>query len=157
MNKCDVQMRPNNGKKEFYFSGSIDETLILFFDMFSPEQSEITIDLNQIVAINSTGIREWINLMHKLSKSTIKLAHCPKVFIDQVNMVKGFLPENASIESFYVPYYSEQKKSEMKVLFEKNKQFTLTSVNFENNIVDGTGTAFEIDVIPAKYFKFIKA
>lgn len=157
MSKCKIKTITNNGSTEFVFSGSIDETLIIHFALFSDTNDVVTLHLDEVVAINSTGIREWINLMSRLKSAKIRLTKCPKVFIDQINMVKGFLPANAFVDSFYVPYFSEQSSSEKKVLFERNKQFTDKEVNFENSIVDEDGATFEIDIIPDKYFKFIRS
>ena len=142
---------------EFVLSGSIDETLIIHFDLFSDTKDVVTLHLDEVVSINSTGIREWINLMNRLKSAKIRLTKCPKIFVDQINMVKGFLPANAGVDSFYVPYFSEQSSSEKKILFERNKQFTDKEVKFENTIVDEDGAAFEIDIIPDKYFKFIRS
>lgn len=157
MSKCKIRTVTNNGLSEYVFSGSIDETLIIHFDLFSDTTGVVTLHLDEVVAINSTGIREWINLMNQLKSAKIRLIKCPKVFIDQINMVKGFLPANAAVDSFYVPYFSEQSGSEKKILFERNNQFTDKEVKFENSIVDVDGATFEIDVIPDKYFKFIRS
>lgn len=153
MSKCKIEVI---SPTEYAFSGSIDETLILHFDLFTDTQEVVLLHLDGIVAINSTGIREWINLMGRLKSAKIRLTKCPKVIVDQINMVKGFLPANAAVDSFYVPYFSEQSSSEKKILFERNKQFTGKEVSFENSIVDGDGASFEIDIIPDKYFKFIR-
>lgn len=155
MSKCQVKSVKNNDKIEFIFSGSIDESLASYLDIF-PTVPSLTINLDAIDSINSIGIREWIKLMTKLATSQISLIKCPKVFIDQVNMVKGFLPANAQIESFYVPYFSEEKNIEKKVLFEKDKHFTQNFINYNSTITDEAGVSYEIDVIDSKYFKFIK-
>lgn len=157
MSKCTVKTIDNNGITEFVFSGSIDETLMIHFDLFSTNQDVVTIHLDEVSSINSTGIREWINLMNRLKSAKIRLTKCPKLFVDQINMVKGFLPVNAFVDSFYVPYFSEQSSSEKKILFELNKQYTGKVVNFENSITDESGVNFEIDIIPDKYFKFIRS
>lgn len=155
MNTCQVKSVKNNDTVEFVFSGSIDESLANYINIF-PEIPTMTINLDQVISINSTGIREWIKLMNKVSGSEIKIIKCPKVFIDQVNMVKGFLPQNAQIESFYVPYFSETKNSELKILFEKGKNFTKSFINCKESVTDEAGAVYDIDVISSKYFKFIK-
>lgn len=156
MSKCKVEVITNNGTTEYVLSGSIDETLIIHFDLFTETQDVVMLHLDGVIAINSTGIREWINLMGRLKSAKIRLSKCPKVIVDQINMVKGFLPTNASVDSFYVPYFSEQSSSEKKILFERNRQFTDKEVSFENSIIDEDGASFEIDIIPDKYFKFIR-
>ncbi|MEK6628234.1 MAG: hypothetical protein AABY53_06375 [Bdellovibrionota bacterium] len=150
MNKCQVKSVKKGDEIEFVFSGSIDESLANYLSIF-PAIPKITINLEEINSINSTGIREWINLMTKLETSKITLTNCPKIFIDQVNMVKGFLSANAVVESFYVPYYSESADAEKKIKLEKANGF-----KYENTITDPSGTVYEIDVIVSKYFKFIQ-
>lgn len=156
MSKFNVSTIVNNDIKEFAFSGCIDDTLLVFFHLFPTNQPVTTIHLDEVNSINSTGIREWINLMQILKSSKIKLQKCPKVFIDQANMVKGFLAPNATVESFYVPYFSEESNLEKKILFERDKHYTDSSINFESTIVDG-GVSYDVDIIPSKYFKFMKS
>ena len=44
----------------------------------------------------------------------IEFRNCPKVIIDQINMVKGFLPENAIVESFLRPLLQRRKPEKKK-------------------------------------------
>ena len=155
MSRCQVTLFIGTAI-EFKISGCIDETLSGFSNLFS-EQANLLINLEEVTAINSVGIREWIKLMRKLKDAKIHLTHCPKLFIDQVNMVKGVLPENSQIKSFYVPYYSEKKNSENKVLFERNVHFSEKFINYNTTISGNDGHSYDLDVNPARYFKFIKA
>jgi hypothetical protein len=152
MNRCQVKSVNNNNTVEFVFSGCIDESLASYLDVF-PKLPTFNMNFKDITSINSTGIREWIKLITKLKDSQINCYHCPKVFIDQVNMVKGFVTENVII---HVPYFSEDASLEKVILLESGKNFQPNFVNFNEKIKDENGVEFEIDVIPAKYFKFIK-
>ena len=156
MNRCQVKSVKKNNIIEFIFSGSIDESLANYIKIF-PSVPTMTINLDGIRSINSAGTREWVSLMRKVEMSKVTLIKCPKIFIDQVNMVKVFLPDYAKIESFYVPYFSEKTNTEKKILFEKGKQFTENSVKYENTITDESGIVYEIDVTVNSFFKFIKA
>lgn len=118
--------------------------------------STIQIDLEKVSAINSVGIREWIKWSKSLAGvSAIEVHHCPKVVVDQVNMVAGFLPPNAKVQSFYVPYYSEDSGEEEMVLFKRGEHFDENGVNPPEGLKDSDGNEMEIDVIEAKYFKFL--
>lgn len=108
MSRCHVKINKDDKAVEYRISGCIDDTLCQFSHLFSGE-SNLFINLEEVTAINSFGIREWIKLMRMLKNAKIQLSHCPKLFIDQVNMVTGILPENSQIISFYVPYFSEKK------------------------------------------------
>ena len=121
--------------------------------------TSITLDLNGISAINSCGIREWIKWIRTAPEGVkITYKNCPKVIIDQVNMVAGFLPDNGKVESFYVPYYSEDTGNEKMILFKEGAEFKGEEVFPPESIKDDeSGDDMEMDVIEAKYFKFLKA
>ncbi|NCN95456.1 MAG: hypothetical protein GW917_01910 [Bdellovibrionales bacterium] len=118
--------------------------------------AKMEVDLGKVSAINSVGIREWIKWSKTLaSVPLIQIDNCPKVVVDQVNMVAGFLPPNAKMESFFVPYYSDDSGEEMMVLFKKGEHFDESGVRPPEGLKDSEGNEMEIDVIEAKYFKFL--
>ena len=155
MSRCHVKLYENSKAIEYKISGCIDESLSGFANLFTGESSLI-INLEAVTAINSVGIREWIKLMKMLNNAKILLTHCPKVFIDQVNMVNGMLSENSQIKSFYVPYFSEKKNAEMVLLFEKDIHFSKDFVNYNTTISGDDGFTYDLDVIADRYFKFAK-
>lgn len=118
----------------------------------------VVLDLNGVTAINSVGIREWIKWVKSFPAGTkLSVRKCPKIIVDQINMVAGFLPAGTRIESFYVPYYSDASGSEKMVLFENGKEFKDGGeLTFPAEVKDDSGEAMEMDVIEAKYFKFLK-
>ena len=71
-------------------------------------------------------------------------------------MVKDFIPSNARIMSFYVPYYNEANETEKNVLFVFNKDYTANQLMPLKPVHDDKGDEMELDVSEAKYFKFIK-
>ncbi|MFZ3231884.1 MAG: hypothetical protein WA160_16880 [Pseudobdellovibrio sp.] len=151
MSRCEI--KKVNG--EYFFEGTIDES-------FASSIAEIPVDpilkfnFKNLKSINSTGIREWIKLMQKLNKSAIELYECPKPFIDQANMVQGFVPSNARVMSFYVPYYNEDNETEKKVLLIYQQHYADGKLNPLPKVLDDSGAEMEMDVIESKYFKFIK-
>lgn len=140
----------------FVFEGSIDEDAV-FSGLETGEASNVTLDLDNVKSINSCGIREWIKWIKTIpGNSEITYRKCPKVIVDQINMVAGFLPDNASVESFYVPYFSEDSGNEKMVLFQKGKEFSDNGVDAPEEFTDEeTGEELEMDVIESKYFKFL--
>ena len=154
MSRCHVKVIKDKRAIEFRISGCIDDTLSHFSDLFSGVP-DLYINLDEVTAINSFGIREWIKLMRILKGAKIQLTHCPKLFIDQVNMVSGVLTENSQILSFYVPYFSEKKSAEKKVLFERNIHFSDKFINYNSTISGNDGYSYDIDVFADSYFKFI--
>lgn len=140
------------------FEGSVDEDAVFSNIEVNGGSQTVILDLDKIGSINSCGIREWIKWIKTVPTSaSIVYKNCPKVIVDQINMVAGFLPDNATVESFYVPYYCEDSGNEKMILFTKGKDFTDDSVDVPEEITDkDTGEVLEMDVIEAKYFKFLK-
>ena len=95
------------------------------------------------------------NLRKKLTKAKVLLAECPKPFIDQASMVEGFLPEHFIVHSFYVPYYCEASDQEKLVLATNGKDFGPDFNTIKTQFTDTDSAEYEIDVVPAKYFKFL--
>ena len=139
-----------------YFSGRLDETFHKVADQISI-QGEYSFNLKDMASINSSGVRQWILLMRKMKDTAIFLYECPKVFIDQTNMVKDFLPFNAKIMSFFVPYYNEKNGTEKSVLFVLNQDYTHKEILPLKKVIDEKGDEMEIDAVESKYFRFIKA
>src|ERR1051325_9937163 len=60
--------------------------------------------LAKIQAINSTGVREWINLIRDLPAVTeLVLSGCSIAIVTQINMVSNFVGKGR-VESVYAPY-----------------------------------------------------
>lgn len=135
--------------------GNIDEESV-FEELPLAGVAKIYIDLGKVSAINSVGIREWIKWSKGLGGvNAIEIHNCPKVVVDQVNMVAGFLPPNAKVISFFVPYYSDESGEEVMVLFKRGEHFDDTGARPPEGLKDSAGNEMEIDVIEAKYFKFL--
>lgn len=135
-------------------AGVIDEDVD--FSQFNIKGSPaIEVELSGLKAINSCGIREWIKWMGTAGSAGISFSNCPKVIVDQINMVDGFLPANGKVTSFFVPYYNDASGNEKNVLFRYGTEFTDGSVT-PPAIKDDDGNDMEMDVIESKYFKFIK-
>ncbi len=136
--------------------GNIDEDAN-FSTISLDGAQQVVLDLEQVSAINSCGIREWIKWIKTAPSSKFVYRKCPKVIVDQINMVSGFLPENGLVESFFVPYYSDASDTEKMVLFTNGKEFKGAEIFPPEEVKDDAkGDVMEMDVIEAKYFKFLK-
>jgi hypothetical protein len=71
-------------------------------------------------------------------------------------MVQGFLPASGRVNSFYVPFYNDDSGAEKSVLFRNGQEFTDTGLGTIPEVKDEEGNAMEMDVVEAKYFKFLK-
>ncbi len=155
MAKFDVKMSKSGEKLNVVLAGSVDEDAD-FTQLSLAGAGQIELEMTGLKSINSCGIREWIKWMSTAPAASITFNKCPKVIVDQINMVDGFLPANAKVMSFYVPYYNEEAGSEKSVLFRLGTEFTENTVSPPQSVVDDSGNAMEMDVIESKYFKFIK-
>lgn len=141
------------------FSGTIDED-VEFPTVEAGKYKTITLDLTSIKAINSVGIREWLNWIRPLAeKSDFVLENAPKAMVFQFNMVEGFLPPKARVASFFVPFYSESADKEANILFTVGKEVTASggavAINYDPK-ANGFEDDMEMDVTEAKYFQFLK-
>ena len=139
------------------FTGHIDEDA-QFTGLELEGAGKVVIDLDSVSAINSCGIREWIKWIRTAPEGAeVVYKNCPKVIVDQINMVAGFLPDNGKVESFYVPYYSDDTGNEKMILFCDGKEFRSGEVYPPEEVKDDeSGEEMEMDVIEAKYFRFLK-
>jgi hypothetical protein len=124
----------------------------------SPTQTEVQIFLDENVLFNSMGIQEWIMWLSPIAKDPSKkltLFKCPVVMVRQINMLKDFLPKNASIQSFFVPYFSEKSGETKCVLFTRGQEFIGSELK-PPVVKDSTGDLMEMDVVETSYFRFLK-
>lgn len=155
MGKLEVKMNKAGDQLSIHMNGIIDEDVDFTQFNLSGNQ-KIQLDLSGIRSINSCGIREWIKWIGTASGAAIVYDQCPKVIVDQINMVDGFLPSNAKVNSFFVPYYNDESGSEKNILFRYGTEYKEGSVQPPGEVKDDQGQAMEMDVIESKYFKFIK-
>lgn len=155
MSKFDIKMEKSGDQFKVNVSGVIDEDVD--FNAYSlAGASNIEMNLGDVKSINSCGIREWIKWMGTVSGAKVVYHNCPKIIVDQINMVQGFLPANGKVMSFFVPYYSDNSGAEKNILFKYGTEFTEGSVQPPAEVKDDDGEVMEMDVVEAKYFKFLK-
>lgn len=149
----------------------IDNTLVLTLqgslNEYSSELQEVAVhpscdlslDLRYLTAINSIGIRNFQNWIHKVESKRIILLRCPRSFVYQLNMIHGFLPARSEIKSFYATYYSEATGSEVDKLFVRGIDYDV--INGEVKILaadvkDAYGNIMELDDIGGQFFRFLQ-
>lgn len=118
---------------------------------------EIEIQFDKEVTFNSIGIREWITWVTPLSRNKdlrIKLFGCPVSMVQQMNLLSGFLPAQAEVVSFYIPFYSDDTDESKWVLVSRGKEIIDKELKVEFP-KDSNGKEMEMDVNPKNYFKFI--
>jgi hypothetical protein len=158
INKLNVKIQQTDDRITFDLSGAINETFGPFVVTLSkqlPRLSYLHFNLDGITLINSSGTREWTKLIGNAQHIEVTVSHCPKVFIDQVNTVEGFLTKNCRILSFYVPYFNEDTNVEKNLLFENGKNFNESEIKINQSIVEND-VRYNLDVIESTYFRFMK-
>lgn len=155
MSKFDVKSATNGSTLQLTLMGTIDEDAD-FSKIPIAGATAIDLQLGGVKSINSCGIREWIKWMGAATGAQIKWNECPKVLVDQINMVDGFLPANAKVMSFYVPYFCDDAGSEKNVLYRYGTEYSEGQLTPPASVKDDDGNDMEMDVIESKYFKFIK-
>lgn len=155
MSKCDIKIEKNGQAYKVTVVGVIDED-IDFASFALSGGSQLDFYLAGVKSINSCGIREWIKWLSSGGGAAVVYHECPKIIVDQINMVQGFLPDKGRVMSFYVPYYNDGSGVEMNVLFQFGKEFTETEIKAPASVKDSTGAEMEMDVVESKYFKFLK-
>jgi hypothetical protein len=156
MSQFKSETQQESGGLKVSLSGHIDEDAS-FAALSLDGASKVIVELDKVTAINSCGIREWIKWIRTAPPTAqIIYRQCPKVIVDQINMVAGFLPANGKVESFYVPYYSDASGDEKMVLFKEGVEFKGNEVFPPGEVKDNSGEVMEMDVIEAKYFKFLQ-
>ena len=142
--------------------GSIDETA--HFPPFNCKPTDVIfVDLGGVVHINSVGVKNWILFLKKIPfVNVVHYENIPRIMVDQINMISGFMNSNSVINSFYVPYYCEKCSKSSQKLFVSGVDFDYTtkrvdldSKNTEYKC-DKTDCEIAMDVVTNKYFRFIK-
>ena len=154
MGKFDIKLVKANDKTTLQLIGVIDED-VDFNKVGLSGYPSLEIDLSLVKGINSCGIREWIKWIRTAGEAPITFINCVKLIVDQINMVDGFLPTTGKVRSFYVPYYSDKNGTEKNILFQYGTKFSENGLMPPVSVLDADGSPMEMDVIEAKYFKFI--
>ncbi|MBK9294434.1 MAG: hypothetical protein IPM57_08305 [Oligoflexia bacterium] len=117
----------------------------------------IIFDFNKLDGFNSYGVKGWISYLQKIDpEMKIIFRNCKRIVVDQMNMVTNFLPANAVVESFYVPYHCPKCQKFFNSLYEHGKQYENKIVSQLTQVVcDKCKIDAEMDVIKAKYFNFL--
>ena len=157
MSKLNITKLPSATALELGFEGPVDEDAVLPPLELNGVKT-VSLDLGKVSTMNSCGIREWLNWIKPLATTvSLILKNCPKIIVDQMNMIHGFLPPGAKVESFEVPYYCEKCGESPTVLFREGEHFSGAKVEPRPSTpCPKCQEPAEMDVVGAKYFRFLK-
>ena len=118
--------------------------------------AQIQIDLKGVTGLNSIGTRSWLLwVKNGLPEVPISVTHAPTLFVKMFGEVQGTLADRIRVDSFYVPFYSEDSGERIDALFERGKNFDEKGQLTYPQLIDSKGVALELDVLP-NFFNFLK-
>jgi hypothetical protein len=142
--------------------GQIDEHSD-FTPIQLPTKGILTIDLKGITMLNSMGLRNWVQWSHGLTQlAAVKFQNCPNIVVHQINILDGFIPLGATVESMDVPYLCEACDSAFDYHAVRGVDYHEASAKHPLKIVlpetvpcPSCGAAANADFIPTKHFHFL--
>jgi anti-anti-sigma regulatory factor len=158
-----VKKHEADGELILEISGMIDENST-FADVSVPESMPLVLDLSGIERLNSMGLMVWLEWMKTLGrKRMIKLRKCPPPVVDQISILRGFVPLGGVVESVQVPYVCGSCQNEELVLAVRGHDYVEETADRKEGLTVPVTKAcpkcqeeMEIDVVPAKYFAFLR-
>ena len=141
-------------KKIVLLSGMIDEDTT--FDEILKLGAPLIFNFKGITAINSCGVRNWVNFLKSLGESNAAFEECPPTVVKQMNMIPSFTA-GAKIQSVYAPYVCENCDKETLVLVDTSS-FTKGNATIKETMPceECKEGDLELDGHPAQYFSFLK-
>lgn len=153
----EVKQTEMFGKPCFQFCGQIDEEAV--FPQVPDMGGDVVIDLQQVTAINSVGIRAWIMWFGNYTGTLFTFVNCPKALVMQMNMVEGFLPDKHEVMSLQVPFFCEDCDEEKDVMMNVGKEIIVeggqVKLNYDKSSICGADCDPELDVSEVKFFRFL--
>lgn len=115
------------------------------------------ISLKDVAGLNSVGTRTWCHWMQAMSGCTeVWLEYCPVLFVKAFNQVQGSLQANTIVQSFYVPYYSEETDETSEALYVNGSDYNMKGSFKPKDVKDSKGHSMEPDVVLEGYVAFLK-
>lgn len=147
---------------ELVLKGDINES-VNFKNIKLIPGKHLIIDLSGIRLLNSVGLRSWVLWARELDYAVVSLRRCPNPVVNQMNILDGFLPLRAVIESFELPYMCESCGHEESHWAMRGKDYYERTadkaewVKVKESIpCPKCGEKADLDVLPLKYFGFLK-
>ena len=120
--KFNLRTQNIDGITILHIGGVIDEDNQLARSLSKIEGDTAILDLSEVKRINSCGVRDWVNWVQTLEARGKKLIleGCSPAVVAQINLVHNFVGQ-ATVKSFYAPYYCSHCDKEETVLLQPQK------------------------------------
>lgn len=148
--KFSIELQMKNNVAVLKLSGRIDEDAS--FEKLKKAEEPIIINFRNVTAIDSLGVRNWVNFLKSISGKEIYFEECPPVIVRQMNMIPNFVGD-ARVMSVFIRYVCEK--------CEKEKMTLVMRKDFEN-ATESMPCGFwckgvmEFDGHPRQYFAFVR-
>ena len=140
-----------------HLSGTMDE-----FADFSPllgERPPLKLALTRIRAINSHGVRKWLQFLSAWGAAPLELHGCPPCFVDMMVMVINAAAADGStkrVRSVQVPYRCHTCSQEVLATIPISDSLCKDgSISLPDRSCKECGSPLEVTVEPAEYFSFL--
>lgn len=148
--KLQTRSKTESDGLHVFISGPLNEDAN-FQSVQLPPNSPLHLHLDELTMINSTGIRNWLQWVSEHANASWKVWGCPPHFINQLNMIEGFLPTKARVQSFYVLFYSDSTSEQMQMLIDRDQWEQKKTIEAP---LDKLGNPMEPDYLEDRFFKF---
>jgi len=124
------------------------------------KDSTLFIDCDRLRGINSIGIRLWILWLKTMNANgfyRFELENLRSSFLQQAAFIQGMIPENSSVNSFYLRYWCPEASSEKEFKISRGKNYATNKMlvpKFQQEVVNGTTVTYEIDGPVEKLLSF---
>jgi hypothetical protein len=139
-------------------SGVIDEdnNLGSLVDQIPPGTA--VINVGEIERINSCGVRDWVNWLGKIEKSSanVVLVECSPAIVAQINLVHNFTGGGA-VKSFFAPYFCPACDLEKVLLIEAAEMSGQASPTAPTCRCDECDGVMDFDDMEESYFAFVSS
>lgn len=152
--KFKLEQGIKDGRKTVLLRGSIDEDAD--FSPILKLKGPIVFNFRFVTAINSCGVRNWVNFLKLISDWEIYYEDCPPLVVRQLNMVPSFMG-HAQVLSVFGAYVCDICDSEKLILIPQER-FQKGSVSLPESIdcESCKKGEMEFDGHPQQYFAFAR-
>lgn len=145
-----VHIHPQGDNIQLRLAGALDESALL---PAFPEgvAGRLIVDLENVTMINSMGIKKWVDWTKTIrANGGMRLIKCSPAAVTQINILHGFLPAGAAVESFFVPYHCDHCGHEEAFLWTVG-----SALPEDSRSCPACHDMMDIDIIRERYFSFL--
>lgn len=152
--KFKIEQAMKGNARTIMLRGSIDEDAV--FTPVLKLGGPLVFNFRGVTAINSCGVRNWVNFLKELSGREIYYEECPPLIVRQMNMVPSFVG-HAKVRSVFAGYVCDDCEHEKLVLVDSS-DFSGGETNLDETITCDSCKKgeMEFDGHPRQYFAFAK-